>query len=65
MDLEASYYYKHGKFKQIAWIFGDDPVFELTTKDTKYTKKYKPEEIFLYQQAFSFVLFVSFVVPSI
>ena len=49
----------------IAWILGNHPFLKLTTKDTKYTNKYKAEDVILFQQAFSFVYFGSFVVPSI
>ena len=58
-------YYKYEKFAHVARSFGNDPFLELTTKNTKYTNKYKAEEIILYQLAISFVYFVSFVVPCI
>ena len=51
-----------GKFAELACVVSDQRIFELTTK---YTNKYSVEEIIHYQQASSFVLFVSFVVPSI
>ena len=45
-------------------MFATIHFFELTTKDTKYTNKYKAEDIIPYPQTF-FVPFVFFVVPSI